>query len=73
MLARSGSDYRQYGKTGWAACVTPQVGWYVGYVETYAQVWLFALNLEVRSEADLALREQLALASLRSVGVLPDA
>lgn len=73
MLARTGPGYRQYGKTGWAARVTPQVGWYVGYVETDADVSLFAMNLEVRSDADLVLREQLALASLRAVGVLPDA
>lgn len=73
MLARTGPGYRQFGKTGWAARVSPQVGWYVGYVETDGHDWLFAMNMEIRSNEDLALREQLALASLRAVGALPDA
>ncbi|MBO1256606.1 class D beta-lactamase [Alteromonas sp. 5E99-2] len=57
-------------KTGWAARLTPQVGWYVGYVEKGVDVWFFATNLEIKNKSDLTLRKQLTLEALRIKGIL---
>ena len=50
MVAERNPDFSIYGKTGWAASAEPQVGWYVGYLETHDDVWFFALNMDIRSE-----------------------
>jgi beta-lactamase class D len=40
-------------KTGWATREKPQVGWYVGYVKTPDDVWVFATNIDTRDKKDL--------------------
>jgi hypothetical protein len=71
MLAERTPDYALYAKTGWAARATPQIGWYVGYVETPDDTWVFATNITVREPADLALRPALAKASSRPSASFP--
>ena len=39
MVAEKKPRFSIYGKTGWAASAEPQVGWYVGYLETHDDVW----------------------------------
>ncbi|WP_338035837.1 class D beta-lactamase [Halochromatium roseum] len=70
MLADEGQDYRLFAKTGWAARATPQIGWYVGYVETADATWIFALNIDIQDESDLPLRQALARASLQAKGII---
>ncbi|OAI29859.1 class D beta-lactamase [Methylomonas koyamae] len=69
MLAEQTPAYALRAKTGWAARANLQVGWYVGYVETQAEVWLFALNIDVRGKDDLALRQKLAREALAVKGI----
>jgi len=57
-------------KTGWAERVTPQVGWYVGYVEVKDEVWFFATNIEISEQSDLTLRQEITLEALKSKGIL---
>ena len=57
-------------KTGWATRVKPEIGWYVGYVETASDVWFFALNLKVIQQNDLPLRQTLAKAALQAKGII---
>ncbi|MFO1417123.1 MAG: class D beta-lactamase [Methylotetracoccus sp.] len=71
MLAERTPSYAVWAKTGWAARVKPQVGWYVGYVEAGSEVWLFATNIDVRGERDLPLRKELTYAALRARGIIP--
>ena len=71
MLAEDAGQYRIYAKTGWATRTPPSVGWYVGYVETSSDIWLFALNIATRDVKDLPLRIQITKDALRIVGVLP--
>ena len=60
------------GKTGWAARVVPQVGWFVGYVETARRgTWFFATNIDIRSDTDQPLRERLTREVLQAKGILP--
>lgn len=72
MLAEEGRDFRLYAKTGWAARATPQIGWYVGYVETAEATWIFALNLDTRDASDLPLRQALTRASLQAKGIIDE-
>ncbi|CAK0781014.1 Beta-lactamase LCR-1 [Gammaproteobacteria bacterium] len=70
MLVEQAPLFAIRAKTGWGARLKPQIGWYVGYVETSRDVWFFATNLEVRDEKDLLLRQQLTRAALQAKGVL---
>jgi len=70
MLVEQTPSFTMRAKTGWATRSGPQVGWYVGYVETPGDVWFFATNLEVRDEKDLPLRQQLTREALRAKGVI---
>lgn len=64
--------YAMYGKTGWQFSRTPQVGWWVGWVEhTDARVHTFALNIDITRPEDAALRVPLARRLLERLAVLP--
>ncbi|MDD2942067.1 MAG: class D beta-lactamase [bacterium] len=65
MVVEKTADYTIRAKTGWAARATPQVGWYVGYIETAKDVWFFALNIAMRGDADLPLRKVIVQDALR--------
>lgn len=57
MLAEKTPNYRLYAKTGWATRSSPKIGWYVGYVTTAQDTWLFAFNMNANKNKDLALRQ----------------
>ena len=65
MLVEQNSEYLLRAKTGWAASVTPSIGWYVGYVESPNDVWFFAMNMNVMSNESLSLRQEIVRESLR--------
>lgn len=71
MLAEQSGAHKLYGKTGWAIRVSPQIGWYVGYVETAGDAWVFATNITMRTNADLPLRQKLTKAALQAKGIIP--
>lgn len=58
------------GKTGWAMGVKPQVGWYVGWVETGDDVWLFAINMDICTPEDARFRKEALNAAMRQVGLV---
>ena len=70
MLVEKTPAYSLWAKTGWATRGAPQVGWYVGYVETSTDTWIFALNMVIQSEKDLPIRRELALAALKLKGII---
>lgn len=76
MLVEQTPAFTMWAKTGWAGMarwatkVKPQVGWYVGYVETPKDIWFFATNIQVRSEKDLPLRQKLTREALQAKGVI---
>ncbi len=76
MVADRGDDWTLYAKTGWRMDPDgPDIGWYVGWLETTGEspdTWVFALNLDMRSDADTALRRPIARQALRHVGALQD-
>lgn len=70
MKSESGPDYQIYAKTGWARRVDPEIGWYVGYVETNNDVWFFAMNMDIGSAKQLELRQKITLKTLEAKGVI---
>lgn len=57
------------GKTGWAQTVSPQIGWFVGYVETGDDVWFFATNIDITKPEDARVRQEITLDALRIKGI----
>jgi len=71
-LLKTGGRHTLYGKTGWAFDVSPQVGWWVGWVEREeGAIHAFALNLQMRSADDAPRRIELGREMLRRLGTLP--
>lgn len=72
MLLQDTRDGRRlYAKTGWLTTTTPQIGWWVGWVEGDGRIDTFALNIDVRTEADLSKRKEVGLALLARLGLYP--
>ncbi len=70
MVIEKTDTYTIRAKTGWATSSTPQTGWYVGYVETPKGTWLFALNIDISEKAQLPLRQQITMQSLKNKGII---
>jgi len=70
MLMEQRENYSVRAKTGWAARSTPQIGWYVGYIEKPGATWIFSMNMDMRGKADLPLRQALTRASLKAKGII---
>lgn len=70
MLVDSTADYKLFAKTGWAARLEKQVGWYVGYVESQGKVWFFAANLTINNEEEIAFRRELIIKALKDLKII---
>ncbi|MBE9168489.1 class D beta-lactamase [Pleurocapsales cyanobacterium LEGE 06147] len=70
MIVEQTPDYVLRAKTGWAVSVTPQVGWYVGYLEQNDNVYFFATNLDLVSKNDPAARLEVTRLCLQDLGLL---
>jgi beta-lactamase class D len=78
MVVDRGPGYVLRAKTGWCVRVPAQLGWYVGWLELSpvggrppADVWFFALNLDITAPEQGRYREELARAALQRKGLLP--
>lgn len=71
MLVDSTEHYQIYAKTGWAMRIDRQIGWYVGFVETKDGAWLFANNIDIKSEDDLKYRKELLYEILSLEQIIP--
>jgi len=70
MLIEKTSAYSLWAKSGWATKMKPQIGWYIGYIETPGDVWLFAMNIETKNNKDLPLRQKLVYEALKAKGII---
>jgi beta-lactamase class D len=57
-------------KTGWAQRITPQVGWFVGHIESGVDVWFFATNIEIVKPEDSRLRQEITIKALKLKGII---
>ncbi|MGL6337950.1 MAG: penicillin-binding transpeptidase domain-containing protein, partial [Waterburya sp.] len=69
-IAEQTSNYVLRGKTGIATSVTPQIGWYVGYLEQNDNVYFFATNIDVVKDQDIAARLEVTRLCLQDLGLL---
>ena len=69
-IAEQTPDYVLRAKTGLASSVTPNIGWYVGYLEQNDNVYFFATNLEMSSQIPLAARLEVTRLCLQELGLL---
>ncbi|HUF18784.1 MAG TPA: penicillin-binding transpeptidase domain-containing protein [Thermoanaerobaculia bacterium] len=66
-------QYRLSGKTGWAALGEysgREIGWLVGYLERGDEVYFFATNINIRTNADAAERLRITRSILGALGLL---
>jgi beta-lactamase class D len=59
MLQEETPDYKLYWKTGAATKNWKGHGWYIGYLETRGETWLFATNILINNQEDLRMREEI--------------
>lgn len=70
LFVEARGDNKLYAKSGWGMDVTPQVGWYSGWVEqSNGNVVAFSLNMQMDSRKDVAERKQLTLDVLDKLGI----
>jgi beta-lactamase class D len=70
MRVESAENYTIRGKTGWTMGAKPQVGWYVGWVETGDDVWFFAINVNIHKPEDARFRKEALHAAMRETGLI---
>lgn len=73
MINEKTPDYTIRGKTGWygfGSKVTPNIGWYIGYLERGKNTYFFATNIDIRNEKDPPLRVELTRRCFKDIAVL---
>ncbi len=70
MVTDSTENYVLHSKTGWALRIENQIGWFVGYVETKDNTWIFALNLDIKTKEDSKWRKQITYEILKEEGII---
>ena len=70
MIYERTPDYVLRGKTGWATSVTPNIGWFVGYLSQKNNVYFLATNIDVRNDNDVPARIEVTRRSLKALGLL---
>ncbi len=73
MINEKTPDYTIRGKTGWFGFGregTPNIGWYVGYVERGENVYFFATNIDIHNPKDATARLELTRRCLKDLAVL---
>ena len=60
-------EYTIRAKTGWAARIENQIGWYVGYLENKDNVYFFALNMDIRSSEEARKRKEITNEILKTL------
>ncbi len=74
ILIERGPGFVLYGKTGWTFDAEPQLGWFIGWVDTADGAVFFALNVDMPGgAADAPKREAIVRQALVSIGALPAA
>lgn len=70
MIEEKNAEYTLRGKTGWAQRIKPQIGWYVGYIETSKDTWFFACNLDITQDSDAYYRKELVIRYLKELKII---
>ncbi|MGK0373624.1 MAG: beta-lactamase class D [Arenicella sp.] len=69
MLVDKNSDYALYAKSGWTGPEL-ETGWYVGYIETSNDTFVFAMNMRMSAAKQAPLRKKLVIESLQALKLI---
>lgn len=71
LIEEKTANYTLRAKTGWSDAYSPQVGWWVGYVERGAgEVYFFATEIDISKDADAAKRKEITKKILRELKII---
>ncbi len=70
MINEKTDKYILRAKTGWSNAYTPQVGWFVGYVERGKEVYFFAAEIDIKKDEDAAKRQEITKNILREMKII---
>ena len=70
LLIEQRGDLKLYAKSGWGMDVSPQVGWYSGWVDNgHGKITAFSLNMQMHAADDVAERKALTLDVLDKLNI----
>ena len=69
LLLEEKNQWRLYGKTGWQNAPGKGIGWFVGWLETSENRYIFALNMQMNEASDGPKRIALSKACLSVLGL----
>ncbi|MCB9023519.1 MAG: class D beta-lactamase [Lentimicrobiaceae bacterium] len=72
MLVDSVPGSRFYAKTGWASRIARQIGWFIGFIETAENTWIFAMNMDMINPKDPQARTQITRRILSQGDIYPE-
>jgi len=70
LIEEKTANYTLRAKTGWSDAYSPQVGWWIGYVEHGADVYFFATEIDINKDADAAKRKEITKKILRELKII---
>lgn len=70
MVLEHTPTYIMRGKTGWSVSDTPNIGWFVGYLQQNANTYFFATNITMATVEDAPKRLEVTRRSLKVLGLL---
>ncbi len=70
LIRQQTEEYILRGKTGLVVNSEPNIGWYVGYLETNNNVYFFANNIDIHNSKDRSARENITLKVFRELGLI---
>jgi len=70
LIEEKTANYTLRAKTGWSDAYSPQIGWWVGYVERGADVYFFATEIDINKDADAAKRKEITKKILRELKII---
>ena len=70
MITEKTDKYVLRSKTGWSDAFTPQIGWWVGYVEREQNAYFFALEMDMKNFSDAEKRKTVTKNILRELKII---
>ena len=70
LILEQTETYTLRAKTGWGSRFSPQIGWFVGYVERESELLFFALNIDIVEDEDGEARVEISRRILAELGLL---
>lgn len=70
LIIEENEQFTMRAKTGWAQLFEPQIGWWVGYIETGDNAYFFSINIDIKEEEQAAARMRITRAILSLPGIM---